>query len=222
LLAALGPPPLKHQEARGRLRRANDFRLLRPPASDLGRGAAKGSPQPTKEIETSLDSIFAQLSYVDGEYPFEHSWRRDGVTAAMVVRYCEINKLKCYVHHRSGLIATHLPDGATSATPTIHFSIFGNHAYCFSKSIDDRGGERDNHANLAASKQRLREEEHVDSDSFTDKKISPLCASSLSPGYEEWDCMESLTVALSNGDEDRYRHAAAALAGTTSNKNIIQ
>ena len=39
------------------------------------------------QIEAELDTIFTELGYVSGEYPFEVGWRGDGVTSKMVLAF---------------------------------------------------------------------------------------------------------------------------------------
>ena len=53
----------------------------------------------TEEVEGALDRIWDDLGYKSQEYPYEHSWRSDGVNTFMILRFCETYSLKCFIHH---------------------------------------------------------------------------------------------------------------------------
>ncbi len=129
-----------------------------------GAARRKGGPNSTftygatiTEIENEMDIIFSELGYEEGEYPFEKSWRADGTTPNMVLRYAERKSLKCYVHHKGGKIEAHVPLSKTEG-PTINFSVFGNHAYWWTKKIEERGVDCSTSANKAAEQMQIKDQ----------------------------------------------------------------
>jgi len=130
-----------------------------------------------------MDLIFTELGHEEGEYPFEHSWRRDGCTSNMILRYAERKKLKCYVHHKGDKIQTHTPEG-NAPCATIHFCIFGNHAYWYSKKIEERCIDRRTNACNTASRQS-NEAPYAICDSFANKEVGKIFAAPPCPAYKE-------------------------------------
>ena len=53
------------------------------------------------EIEAELDTIFTELGYVSGEYPFEVGWREDGVTSKMVLAFAKKHDVICRIYHKA-------------------------------------------------------------------------------------------------------------------------
>ena len=53
------------------------------------------------EIEEQLDTIFTDLGYVSGEYPFEKGWREDGVTSKMVLAFAKNHDVICRIFHKA-------------------------------------------------------------------------------------------------------------------------
>ncbi len=169
----------------------------------------KGGPNRTytpgatiKQIEDEMDIIFTDIRYEQGDYPFEKSWRRDGITPKMVLRYAERKAVKCYVHHKGGKIEAHVPlDGLPG--PTINFSVFGNHAYWWTRKIDELGNDRRPTATHAASQASLANPTHS-FDCFSDKEINKVFATQQGPAYTEFSCMTEMIRNLTN-NQDAYR-----------------
>ena len=100
---------------------------------------AKDEEMTVEEIIAELDMCFEELGYTAGEYPFEHGWREDGVTADMVVKFSlrqacyrpggRGTPLRCSVFHRGQKVLEFVPENCKSHTPTVLFSIFGDHAF---------------------------------------------------------------------------------------------
>ena len=86
-----------------------------------------------EEIEADMDIIYRQLGYVDGEFPFERSWRDDGCTSRMVLEFCKKHQLKCFIRHKSRQLLRYVPENATDGTPIVHFSVFSGHAYWYGR-----------------------------------------------------------------------------------------
>ena len=53
------------------------------------------------QIEEELDTIFTELCYVPGEYPFEKGWREDGVTGNMVLAFAKKHDAICRIYHKA-------------------------------------------------------------------------------------------------------------------------
>ena len=160
------------------------------PSSTLSHGAT------IREIEEDFDTIFDQLGYVNGKFPFEHSWRRCGATPQMVLEYARLHSLKCYVHFKDNIVATFLPTESSCHTPTINFSCFANHAYYYATEIGQRGST----ANNATCKRGVKSEQ-PEVDCFSDKQISKIFGAELAPRYEDWKSMAWLVEALGEGGE---------------------
>jgi hypothetical protein len=138
-----------------------------------------------KQIEDEMDVIFTELGYEEGGYPFDKSWRRDGITAQMVLRYAERQSLKCYVHHKGVKIEAHVPLSGAEG-PTINFSIFGNHAYWWTRKIDDLGADRRPTATNAAAQSSVTSSAHC-LDSFSDKNINKVFATQQGHAIQSGD-----------------------------------
>ena len=48
-----------------------------------------------EEIQQELDQTFEDLGHKEGEYPFEGTWRTDGVTSDMVITFCKRFNINC-------------------------------------------------------------------------------------------------------------------------------
>ena len=48
-----------------------------------------------------MDTIFTDLGYVSGEYPFEKGWREDGVTSKMVLAFAKKHDVICRIFHKA-------------------------------------------------------------------------------------------------------------------------
>ena len=107
-----------------------------------------------REIEEDFDIIFDELGYKNGEYPFEHSWRRCGATPQMVLAYAKRHGLKCFVHFKDKVVATFRPEVCNGLTHTLNFSVFANHCYFFASSADCEK----TFANNASSQKTVQEE----------------------------------------------------------------
>ena len=156
-----------------------------------------------KQIEEEMDIIFTELGYEEGEYPFEKSWRRDGITPKMVLRYAERKAIKCYVHHKGGKIEAHVPSSGLPG-PTINFSVFGNHAYWWSRKIDGLGSDRRPNASNAASQSSIASSQPHSFDCFSDKEINKVFATQQGAAYTEFGCMTEMVRNLIN-NQDAYR-----------------
>ena len=78
------------------------------------------------------------------------------------------------MHHKDGKIEARVPlDGLPG--PTINFSIFGNHAYWWTKKIDELGVDRRSAATNASAKCSMASFSHS-FDSFSDKEIGKVFA----------------------------------------------
>ena len=153
-----------------------------------------------------MDLIFTELGHEEGEYPFEHSWRRDGCTSNMILRFAERNKLKCYVHHKGGKIETHVPANNLHAA-TIQYCVFGSHAYWYAKDASTRGADRRTSACNAASQQSTAAPAAI-CDSFSDKEIGKVFGRLPAPPYKDWCDMRVLIDNLKY-NQDAYRDIGA-------------
>jgi len=176
-------------------------------------GAAKRNGAPSTvyshgatipEIEADMDIIFGDLGYEEGEYPFEHSWRRDGITPKMILLYCERKSIRCFVHHKGNKIQAHIPAGRPG--PTINFLVFNDHAYWFGRSLEEHGLDRRPAACNSASQMALCSE--TPTDRYSDKELGKVFITQQSPPYEEWlDMTEMIHNLLHN--QAAYRHDPA-------------
>ena len=62
--------------------------------------------------KSSIDKIFNDMGYKEGEYPFEGTWRTDGVTSSMVIEFCKQYNINCMcVTATNRIIASHKATG---------------------------------------------------------------------------------------------------------------
>ena len=89
-----------------------------------------------EQIQDELDACFEEEGYVEGTYPFESGGRNDSCTSQMIFRFCKRRTakgqpVKCAISHRNQKIFEFAPPDLkrSTYTPTILFSIHGDHAY---------------------------------------------------------------------------------------------
>jgi len=152
----------------------------RPNGSEQRKGIKEHSPILTvSQIEQELEACFEELGYKNGEFPFTHGWRHDGVPGAMVLQFCRRQSekgkpLKCFVFHKGNKIAEYRPENATCNTPCVTFQIFGEHAY-FYGSGDAINAAAQTECHDAPTR-----------DEFTDKSIREPYPSFEMPPFSHW------------------------------------
>ena len=151
----------------------------RPSGSEKRKGIKQCSPILTvSQIEEELEACFQELGFRQGEFPFNHDWRTDGVTAQMVLKFCERQSskgkpLKCYVFHKGHKIAEFLPDNGTKDSPSVAFQIFAEHAYFYGPGYAN---------NTAAQLETVPEKM---ADEFRDKSIREMYPTFETPPFSE-------------------------------------
>jgi len=152
-----------------------------------------------RDIEEDFDLIFDELGYKNGEYPFEHSWRRCGATPQMVLAYAKKHALRCFVHFKDNVVASYTPPECGSFTPSLNFSIFANHCYFYGPTA---AGEKA-YANHASSVKTTKAEQALDC--FSDKHLNRIFNTAPPSSYKEWGEMVTLKRCLEeNGEGLRY------------------
>ena len=91
------------------------------------------------EIKDELDKIFTEMGYVEGEYPFEGTWRTDGVTSSMVVEFCRRLNINCTVlDAKNRIVASHRAASVTGERlSNVNFFVRDDH--CFFYGTEARG-----------------------------------------------------------------------------------
>ena len=154
-----------------------------------------------QQIEKDMDMIFKQLLYKEEDFPYEHGWRQDGCTPDMVETFCQIHKIKYIARQGRNVLKTYTPPGATNCTPTVHFTVFANHAYWYGKAIDAPPDKRLGANNSAAQSKRkaatsadgdLSEKKGV----YQGRELKPVFGQDKIPPFSEWHDEHILTDAM--------------------------
>ena len=114
-----------------------------------------------------IDMIFTDMGYVEGEYPFEGTWRTDGVTSSMVIEFCKRYNINCTcVNARNRPIAHHQATGEHKSN--VIFFVRDDH--CFWYGSDARGAPGNKAPSAAnAFSQRYRYTETKDNQGREDE-----------------------------------------------------
>ena len=167
-----------------------------------------GHAMTLEQIEWELDTIFENMGYKEGTYPFERSWREDGCTTTMILEFCKKHKLKCFVHYKKKMMTTYTPEDSTCNTPVVNFTIFSKHCYWYGRQVSEQSRERDdqNMANQAAAQMANRaaakaaakaaaravvpeDDDDDDDDNDTialDRELAGLSSRDCVPPFSEW------------------------------------
>ena len=94
-----------------------------------------------KEIKDELDKIFTE-SYKEGEYPFEGTWRTDGVTSSMVVEFCKRYNINCTcIDAKNRIIASHHAASVTGERlSNVSFFVRDDHCFWYGKEARGTSG----------------------------------------------------------------------------------
>ena len=144
-----------------------------------------------RDIEDDFDTIFEELGYKNGEYPFEHSWRRCGATPQMVLAYAKKHDLVCHVHFKDKLVASFCPPERGASTPCLNFSVFGSHAYYYGAPASGQKAFA-NHASAMMNVQK----EDLAADCFSDKQLNRISIKAPASAYKQWGRFSDLSSAL--------------------------
>ena len=83
-----------------------------------------------EEIKEELDKIFNDMGYKEGEYPFEGTWRTDGVTSSMVIEFCKQYNINCTcVNANNRPIAHHQAKGERKSN--VIFFVRDDHCFWY-------------------------------------------------------------------------------------------
>lgn len=168
----------------------------RPSGAQQRRGITDNTPMLTVErVSAELDVSFAELGYAEGVFPFEHGWRHDGVTADMIAHFCKRHSeqgrpLRFAIFHRGLKICEHSPENANRNTPTVCFSIFGDHSFYYSDGKQAIAQKRTASGCGAEKKQY---------DEFTDRRVREPFPRDDTPPYEQWQGSQKLLDGMDNG-----------------------
>jgi len=155
------------------------------------------------EITSTLDECFAEMKYVEDEFPFPSGgWRTSGVPSEMIILFCQKlaangTPLKCAIYHNGEKIFEFVPDTLglklfNCRTPIMNFTIHENHAYFY------RGGH------MASSKTSVRPLSATKQDEFTDRRIREPFPTERRPPFEEWRHAVFLEEGAKDGFLDLY------------------
>jgi hypothetical protein len=88
------------------------------------------------QIKDELDEIFTAVGWLEGEYPYEGTWRTDGVTSSMVLEFCRRHNINCMVlNAKNRIVASHA--GVGERLSNVHFFVRDDH--CFWYGSEARG-----------------------------------------------------------------------------------
>ena len=140
-----------------------------------------------------MDTIFTDLGYVSGEYPFEVGWREDGVTSKMVLAFARKHDVICRIYHKAVKHGNELdcwiPAYHDSHTPNMNFFVSEDHCFWYGKPLDNKGQSKASDANNGISqmwpKSRSSEQDEAEEDGdyddmqeyidlFCDKETMPF------------------------------------------------
>ena len=174
----------------------------------------KEPAQTIEEIVAEMDRIFARL-YTVGAFPYEHGWRQDGCTPIMVEQFCRTHDIKYIARQNRRILKTYTPPKANNHTPTIHFSIFGSHAYWYGKPpeapSDKRPAANNSAAQRGSKRKTLDFEENQTSDvdfeqnpeeyrggTIQGRELKPLFGQDKVPPFSEWKDEFEMDIAMCN------------------------
>ncbi len=181
----------------------------RPSGAQQRRGVSASSPHLTvAEIQSELDECFVILGYANEVHPFTRGWREDGVPAAMVLRFCEMQAaksrpLKCHVFHAGLKIAEYVPDAADRNTPSVSFAVFGEHAYHYMGA-----------AKVVSAKRGCGAQEACDE--FTQRSVRKIFEHDWPP-FREWRSETDFATDL----EDDFRALGAKRRKTEAGRESV-
>ena len=85
------------------------------------------------QIEEEFDTLFTELGYVPGEYPFEKGWREDGVTSKMVLAFAKKHDVICRIFHKAvkhgNELECWIPARHDSNTQNTNFFVSEDHCF---------------------------------------------------------------------------------------------
>ena len=94
-------------------------------------------------IEEELGTIFTELGYAPGEYPFENGWREDGVTGHMALAFAKKYNISCRIYHKAvkhgNELDSWIPENHGSHTPNMNFFVSDDHCFWYGKPLDEKG-----------------------------------------------------------------------------------
>lgn len=169
-----------------------------------------------QEIEAELDTIFAELGYTPGEYPYEKGWREDGVTSKMVLAFAKKHRISCRIYHKTVKHGNELdcwiPEGCNSNTPNMNFFVADDHCFWYGKPLHEKGQTKVSEANKGianmwpkASSPRDDEDDKDEEEGFDmqeyiqlfcDKETMPFFKKAdRTPPFSEWKSANDLLAA---------------------------
>jgi len=168
-----------------------------------------------EEIKKELDKIFNDMGYKEGEYPFEGTWRTDGVTSDMVIEFCKQYNINCMcVTATNRIIANHKATGERKSN--VIFFVRDDHCFWYGseakgtaankapsaanafsqklcsvsreRELDDNIGQPVSISDTESEDDNPDEDTTCDGNDFKQKEIRAFFASDKTPPMTEWKC----------------------------------
>jgi len=157
------------------------------------------------EIKDELDKIFKEMGYKEAEYPFEGTWRTDGVTSSMVIEFCKRYNINCTcLDAKNRIVASHHAVSVTGERlSNVMFFVRDDH--CFWYGTEARGtsgnkapssanafsqryrGDRYKETEATRTGQLIQSsEDEGEIDDFRQRDIRAFFASDKTPPMTEW------------------------------------
>ena len=157
------------------------------------------------------------MGYKEGEYPFEGTWRTDGVTSSMVIEFCKQYNINCMcVTATNRIIANHKAAGERKSN--VIFFVRDDHCFWYGSEakgtaankapsaanafsqkllgeLDDNIGQSVSISDTESEDDNPDEDTTCDGNDFKQKEIRAFFASDKTPPMTEWKCFhEDLQV----------------------------
>ena len=176
----------------------------RPGGKQRQRGITARIPMLTVEqIQTKLDTIFTELGYKDGEYPFEAGWKACGANAHMILCFCKSMNIPCYVHHHKDLLTYYAPEETKPGEAIVNVAIYGDHCYFYGADNAKIGMCEMNRlaSNIANQNpdlaySNLKNQKQKEADVYTNREIESPFRHEKIPPFSEWRTESQLIASI--------------------------
>ena len=156
-----------------------------------------------EQIQAKLDTIFTELGYKDGEYPFEAGWKACGANAHMILCFCKSMNIPCYVHHHKDLLTYFAPEETKPGEAIVNVSIHGDHCYFYGANGDKIGiCEMNRVASYKANQSpdlaysNLKNQKEKEADVYTNREIESPFRHEKTPPFSEWRTESQLIASM--------------------------